>query len=86
MNKPNKKLLEFYKENPYTWNILYKINNINYLLIESYLSSIIEFHIDDSFVAYLDIDGIHQLYKNEMYIFNLYLLLRMFIIYEAKDK
>lgn len=86
MNELNKKLLEFYMATPYTWEILYKFNNINYCFEEHYLSSWIRFFIDKEEYDHIDIDGKCFMYKANKYMFNLYLSLRSFVVYETEGK
>lgn len=81
----NKKLLEIFKGTPQTFKIIYITNYKQYIFYEQYLSSRIKFLIDREEYDHVDMDGRSFIYKTNKYMFNLYLLLRMFIIYETES-
>ena len=82
----NQKLLEFFKATPQTFEIIYTINYKEYIFYERYLGTQIKFFVDEKEYDHLDMDGRCFICKTNKYIFNLYLLLRIFIIHERIEK
>lgn len=82
----NQKLLEFFKATPQTFEIIYTINYKEYIFCERYLGTQIKFFVDEKEYDHVDMDGRCFICKINKYMFNLYLLLRTFIIYERIEK
>jgi hypothetical protein len=82
----NQKLLKFFKAMPQTFEIIYTINYKEYIFYERYLDTQIKFFVDEKEYDHVDIDGRCFICKTNKYMFNLYLLLRTFIIYSRIEK
>lgn len=77
----NQKLLKFFKATPSTFEIIYITNHKEYIFCERYLGTQVKFFVDEKEYDHVDMDGRCFIYKTNKYMFNLYLLLRTFIIY-----
>ena len=77
----NQKLLKFFKATPQTFEIIYTTNYKEYIFYERYLDTQIKFFVDEKEYDHVDMNGRCFICKTNKYMFNLYLLLRTFIIY-----
>ena len=77
----NQKLLKFFKGTPQNFEIIYITNYKEYIFYERYLGTQIKFFVDEKEYDHVDMDGRCFICKTNKYMFNLYLLLRIFIIY-----
>lgn len=80
----NQKLLEFFKEILSDNKIIYVSNNTYYSVEEDYYNSLIGYYENKRFTSYLYMDERYVASNKILYIFNLYFLLRMFIVYETE--
>ena len=81
----NRVVLGFFKATPQTFEIIYTINYKEYIFYEQYLGTQIKFFVDEKEYDHVDMDGRCFICKTNKYMFNLYLSLRMFIIYETES-
>ena len=80
----NKKLLNLFKEILSNNKIIYVSNDTYYSIEEDYYNSLIGYYENKRFTSYLYMDERYVASNKILYIFNLYFLLRMFIVYETE--